>query len=196
MDAKAPHLLKFAIDVGPTIHAAIRLLQEAHEYSQDVGLPVWQFAVEIQRLRDAGVTNSDLRCLLCKGYVEHAVEITSSSHTERSFLPCRVLALSSDTCFIPTDDGMRMARQLASSHPAVESNGCHLRKRDNGVATSTKVMWSPQRRELTVGGVVVKQFRVPAPNQQLVLEARSFEFVKTIGTPVGYGMCPGRTPHG
>lgn len=171
MDAKAPRLSKSAIEVSPTIHAAMCLLHEAYDYSQDVGLSVWEFAVEIRRLRDAGVSNSDLRWLACKGFVEHADEITSASQSERSFLPRHILTLSDDTCFIPTEDGINLAQQLRRTPSTGQINGFHETAATNGQAVSAIVVWNPERRELTVNSDVVKRFRVPAPNQQLVLTA-------------------------
>ena len=73
MDA-ARRISKGTTEVGRSVRAAIRLLHEGLFYAQDVDLPPWDFAVEIQRLRDAKVTNSDLRWLVAKGYVEHADE--------------------------------------------------------------------------------------------------------------------------
>ena len=115
-----------AIDVEPSIRAAMKLLHQAYAYGKDVELPIWDFAVEIQRLRDAGVTNSDLRWLLLKGYVEHACETTFRGDENRSFRPQGPIIVNEQTGFIITERGraftgsrglsIRMAELFAGSN--------------------------------------------------------------------------------
>ena len=49
------------------IAEALTLLREADEAARTVGRDTWEFAVEIGQLRAAGLTNADLRWLLCEG---------------------------------------------------------------------------------------------------------------------------------
>ncbi len=58
---------------------AIVELAIAHDYACDVECDPWQFAVEISRLMELGLTASDLRWLVEKGYVTHAREVTQPS---------------------------------------------------------------------------------------------------------------------
>ena len=58
------------------ISTALARLAKALDHANDTGRDKWDFAVEIQELRAAGLTTGDLRWLVCKGYVEHAREIT------------------------------------------------------------------------------------------------------------------------
>ena len=66
---------------------------------------IWDFAVEIEILLTEGLTKSDLRWLVSKGYVEHAEESTQSRDGSRTFRPCLNLAFSDRTCFVLTEAG-------------------------------------------------------------------------------------------
>jgi hypothetical protein len=52
---------------------------------------------------------------------------------------------------------------------APENNG--ISRDGNGAAHLARPRWDPECRVLLVGGRVVKQFRVPAGNQELILAA-------------------------
>src|SRR5262245_3982291 len=67
-----------------SIQQAICLLVKARKYAEDTGQDVWEFALTIGELRRNGVAENELRWLVCRGYVEHADEI-STSGSERSF---------------------------------------------------------------------------------------------------------------
>ena len=47
---------------------------EALDCAQELQRDPWDFAVEVPCLRGAGLSDSSLRWLLCKGYAEHAIE--------------------------------------------------------------------------------------------------------------------------
>jgi hypothetical protein len=64
---------------------ALRLLLEAHACARDLGCDVWEFAVEIDRLHAAGVSNCQLRWLLRKGTLARAWKTpTPTADRERS----------------------------------------------------------------------------------------------------------------
>ena len=56
--------------LAPGLHA----LLEAFQYAYDSGHTVAEFAVEIERLEQLGLSNSELRWLICKNYVGHLVD--------------------------------------------------------------------------------------------------------------------------
>ena len=62
--------------VGRRVGDALRVLHDAYEYALDVQTDRWNFAIELEDLLALGLTNSDLRWLLLKGYVETARETT------------------------------------------------------------------------------------------------------------------------
>jgi hypothetical protein len=134
---------------------------EAEEGAQRVGRSIWEFAVEIERLHMAGLTNSNLRVLLCEGIVQHGVEKTVTQHKGRSFGPGRNLRFTTRTCFVLTPSGIQLARQVLAGAPP--------NRQELVQPASPLPHWDHARRELRVGDTIVKQFKVPAPNQEIIL---------------------------
>lgn len=158
--------------------ALVRLL-ESHEYALDVGCQVWEFAVEINEFKAHGLTSSDWRWLCHKGLVEHGRERTMDEERERSFLRGGVLQLTRRTCFVLTDEGVRLTRQFlvdgaASGGPKPMPSDALLVERvapnllDFSPAPPT---WDRDRQQLRVGKAIVKEFKLPAPNQEAILAA-------------------------
>ena len=88
------------------IRPGLLLLRDALQRAGELRQDAWDFAVEIRKLRAAGLTNSDLRWLVCKGYAEHAVEGRNTDVSRRSFLRLANLALPERTCFVLTRRGL------------------------------------------------------------------------------------------
>jgi hypothetical protein len=103
--------------IGPLLAT---LLQSA-QYARIVGRSTWEFAVEIASLRTGGITSSDLRFVLSRGYAEHAIEVTKPSSRKRLFREMHNLALPDKSCFVLTELGeqfaQRVARKLAKPRP-------------------------------------------------------------------------------
>ena len=158
--------------VPPRAIAGLLQLLNAMDYARDVQRPSWDFAVEIEELRAAGLVNSDLRWLVCKAYAEHAVETTPVGSKRRSFATEGRLTIGRGSCFVLTASGMAFARRARRGEPAGQGensgpvNGNGHRRVPGRVPD-----WDPRRRVLSVAGRVVKQYRVPAGNQQLILTA-------------------------
>src|SRR5262245_47153307 len=87
------------------------LLRSAH-YAQNTCHPPWDFAVDLGHLRALGVNDCDLRWLLCKGFVEHAVESSRAGCVARSFRPGPALLFEERSSFILTSTGVRLAQRL------------------------------------------------------------------------------------
>ncbi len=161
---------------GARIHrrkdAALGLLLEGFEFSEELHCSIWYFAVEIEELRKAGFTNSNLRWLVYKGYVEHAREIRPTDEHSRSFRPTGHLSFHESTCFVLTETGVEFARK-GLRHAAHGSKSHHVPEPpSNGEQTAEPVpKWDPDRLELRVGMSIVKKFQVPAANQELILSA-------------------------
>jgi hypothetical protein len=143
----------------------------AFRYAQTSREDVWEFAVEIGTLRAAGVSHGDLRCLICMGYVEHAIEVTTLKSSTRMFRKLHNLALPEDTCLVLTAAGETVALKAAASdfRPVRNNNGNGNGHADPG--DSECPIWDPARRELRVGNLLVKKFVVRAANQEAVLAA-------------------------
>jgi hypothetical protein len=148
-----------ALDVST---AGLGLLLEAHRCALRLGCEVWEFAVEIEVLRAAGLTNSQLRCLLRCGCAQHRLEQGRSRAGQgRLFRQLDNLRLPDGTCVVLTQKGVTLARELQAERET----------RDAGEEPPDHPTWDRGRRELRLGRIVVKRFRQPAANQELVLEA-------------------------
>ena len=55
--------------------AGIELLEQAYLRARDVDAELWEFALEIDFLYQAGMTISDLRWLVAKGFVLHGQDM-------------------------------------------------------------------------------------------------------------------------
>ena len=104
--------------------AALKELARAAAYAQEADCSPWDFAVEIETLTHAGLTTSDLRWLVTKGYLEHAYEITSDGDAQRRFQPCPHLAFGKRTCFVLTDRGTRLTAPQDGARRGFLRTGC------------------------------------------------------------------------
>src|SRR5579871_2164570 len=149
---------------------ALRFLLEAAEAASKEGLDVWQFAVEIGQLRVLGLSHTDLRCLLCWNYLEHAQELTTAVTGKRSFRRLMTLVLPQRTCFVLTAEG----RVIASRYRAVSTRGAEIATGMPIAATGSAreaPRWDAKACRLWWRKHLIKEFRRPAANQELVLAA-------------------------
>ncbi|HEV3416084.1 MAG TPA: hypothetical protein VG056_04705 [Pirellulales bacterium] len=170
---------------SPRIQAALAVLLEAYDYAQDLRLDPWDFAVELPTLRPLGLTNSDCRWLAGKGLVECAFELTLAGDERRSFRLCASLKLSKRTCLVLTEAGVAATGgkvqgngRFERSSPVIGMSGKSVHRpisfpailASAGSAELTPT-WDRDRQQLRLGNVIVKQFKVPAPNQEAILAA-------------------------
>ncbi len=161
-----------ALFLGNRGTVVLRYLAEAASFARELGRDPWDFAVEIQTLRELGLTNNELRWLVCKGWVEHQQEVTALGDNCRVFQPDRPLNFSASACFVLSPEGLvnsygglevpETVHEAADSSPAVSRNG-H--------SSGPLPKWDRERQELRVDEIVVKQFKVPALNQERILAA-------------------------
>jgi len=149
-------------DVPAAMCSALLQLANARRYATELEFDAWDFAVEVHCLHRAGLTTSDLRWLLCKGYVAHAAEISPPGADRRQFKKLGLLRLTKRTCFVLTDAGLEA---LDSSNGSTLQFNLHLPQ------VRGAPCWDGRRRELRLGDQLVKRFRVPALNQELILSA-------------------------
>lgn len=163
-----------ALSEAREVQQALELLRLADVYAQDAGKDKWQFAVEICRLRDLGMTDSALRWLLCKGTVAHREEITQRDDQQRVFRSLGTCMLTDNTCFILGT----VPQELAPVHcvcssttydrEVVFSAESHF---EAVTPTSILPVWDSMRHELRLGDVIVKRFKHRSRNQEAVLTA-------------------------
>ncbi len=173
-EAGSPHLLLARAEVVP----AYRLLLAAYEYGRDANVDPWQFAVEADELRERGAASVDLRWLIVSGLAEHRRETTIPGDPERTFRSLPHTEFPRRTSLALTPDGanrlaalMREKLGKTMTRGAGEVGVQAATKSDPPFAEPPRPVWSQQRRELRFRDQVVKHFRVPAPNQEIVLQA-------------------------
>jgi hypothetical protein len=150
---------------GRRVELALAMLQDAFARAAELQVDVWQFAVELGELRGSGVTHTDLRWLVTQGYVQHGHERPDASAPLRLFQPTTSLSFSDSTCFVLTGKG---AEVQATGMSRAEARD--MRRPPAGGGTSIP-HWDRTRRQLLWRSKLVKHFRVPAPNQELILSA-------------------------
>ncbi len=171
---------------------ALLALLEAHRYATDLQRPIWDFAVDWPQLAAAGLTANDLRWLLAKGYIELADEIGHPGlQMPRRFRTSPTAALSRRTCVVITAAGISFAdedRRGLSRFcecgrakwdcplcPDGSRTGTNRENRNGATASERRPPaiphWDAAGRKLWFGKHLIKQFKVPAKNQELVLAA-------------------------
>jgi hypothetical protein len=161
------------VDHAGRIGRGLSLLAEARDYAGYLQRDIWDFAVELSSLQSAGMTNSEIRCLVCLGYVKHSRErVSSGTDGIRRFCEEGFLTLCSESCFVLTDDG---AATLASWLPPQEAQqtlpGVDLPATKPKTLPPLAPTWDGERQELRVGGHLVKRFKLPSPNQEMILSS-------------------------
>ncbi len=143
-------------------HRGFQRLLQSHDYSQELGCSVWDFAVELSDLTSLGLSRNDVRWLLGRGLIEQGTEVVPSKGCRRSFERKQDWTFGERTCFVLTSIGVAQVMALLDSTvdslPSAEADAQRLTPK-----------WDPCRRTLYFLENVVKQFRVPAPNQELIL---------------------------
>jgi hypothetical protein len=148
-------------------------LLRATDYARDLAVDPWQFAVEWKDLGARGLERTDVRWLVSRGYVELKREVSFPAAFQRFFIVPDVPRLWHDTAFILTDSGVAFARSFAEQPFDTDTSPDHTPTAPTPAPqpSADKPSWDKDRRELRFRGELVKAFRVPAPNQELILEA-------------------------
>lgn len=159
---------KRPLEIPPDIRRALELLLEAYDYAEELKHDVWDFAVEIRYLCEAGAGVNGLRWLVCRNLVRHGVELPLLGETKRTIHPVSWLAFTDQTCFVLTSEGVTIARKL----PRCDSTPLRWPDGDGtDAANMTCPRWDGQRRELWWGQKLVRHYRNPAPHQEAILAA-------------------------
>jgi hypothetical protein len=155
-------------------------LLQAREYARQLQEDVWTFAVEVECLHAAGLTNNDLRWMICKRWVEHAEEVYSADSVKRTFRPTGMFSITPATCFVLTQAGVEFVAQSTNRTPAderrpVRSAMFSFRPFALGAgASSVEVLrprWDADRHRLFFGDWLVKEFKLASLNQERILMA-------------------------
>ncbi len=158
---------------GTKYRLALIALVEAFDFAQDTQCDVWEFAVAIRRLQALGLNESDLRWLVCKGFVEHAREVTRGEDRHRKFRSVENLCFCKKTHFALTPSGVELGRSLIPCDVGNASRGVRgaSLSRMDFERSKTLPSWNPDTRELRLLDRIVKRFKWQAVNQEIVLGA-------------------------
>lgn len=171
----APKSSHRTLRVRAELHSALQLLLASYGYAHDAKRDAWQLAVEIDELRQRGLALSDLRWLVAKGFAQHRRELTVPGDPDRSFRPLSPTEFPGTAAVVLTESGATaLSLLLAEEKLAVPGMPEDLRlenPQEAIVSEAGKPVWDGSRRELRFEGQVVKRFRVPAQNQEIILQA-------------------------
>ncbi len=152
----------------PAARKALALLLQAHETAANFEQNKWDFALEIDALKQAGINHTELRTLIFLGLVEHCLECTRPGAKNRAFRPPQGLRLGSGSCFALASRSLALAQSIRAqtNRDLNQDNHSH-----GGGQPISVPNWDGMRRELRFGELLVKRFRQPAKNQETILAA-------------------------
>jgi len=166
------------------LRAGLAVLWRAYICAQDTGANVWDLALPTSRLYEEGMTGSDLRWMVARGFAAHGEETTGYDDAHRSFHRSNGYFFNNRSCLILTPSGAALAehvfRESARSPQATLSALAAVGDKTATLASARqaayeintsalKPRWDAIRRELSLAGLIVKRFRVPARNQEIIL---------------------------
>jgi hypothetical protein len=155
-------MVKPSREIDQDFHGALLPLVESYYTAMELNRSIWDLALELSSLHHLGVSDSQLRYVICRGFVEHRFETGSSDQTERTFSAPMFLRFSANSCFVLTEAGRRAAKQASHQHlPAMIT----------GKRAGNTPFYDADKRILFFAGETVKRYRVPAENQELILMA-------------------------
>jgi hypothetical protein len=150
---------------------ALVALLEAFDYAEDNGSDRWEFAVAMRHLQTLGLSETDLRWLVRKGYVEHAREVTVQGDNGREFRTTGDLSFRRRTCFVLTAAGILKAQCVIESRAISVDGPNGSSERKTQTVQTPLPNWNAEIRELRLNGKLVKRFKWQAMNQEIVLAA-------------------------
>jgi hypothetical protein len=156
--------------IDESLRAGLAVLWRAYICAQDTGANVWDFALRTGSLYEAGMTSSDLRWLVAKGFAEHGEETSGYDDPHRSFRHSNGYFFNNHTCLVLTPNGAALAEHVfrKTTESAKAPLSAFAAVADQA-ASALKPRWHATRRELSLAGLIVKRFRVPARNQETIL---------------------------
>jgi hypothetical protein len=164
------------------IAKALTTLLHAADFAQFSGRSLWDFAVELSELHRLSLDTAAIRWLVLEGLVEMAIEkpvglsdseVVQTLPRRRTYRPTHTMVEVDGLCFVLTDIGIRLARELTSVLPEYSRDVVSLGTpgEKSNLEAAPKPTWIAAVRELRAGQTLVKRFRLKAPAQESVLAA-------------------------
>ncbi len=171
-EQRHPSIMKLLVQHAGAITRGLSLLAEARDFAQGLDREIWDFAVELPALHAVGLSNSTIRCLLCMGYFEHSRgPVASSSLPDFCRNGTESLAFTPQSRFVLTQQGAETLQRLNLMVTPETVCGEPLLHARGEAETSVKPVWDSEYRELRFAGHLVKRFKLPSPNQEMVLSS-------------------------
>src|SRR5260370_26403159 len=93
--------------LSASLRVALVNLKKAYDSARECRRSPWDFAVELRELQTiGGLSTTDLRWLVSKRYVTHAVEKTKARQQKRIFDKLGGLVFGDKSCFVVTAAGV------------------------------------------------------------------------------------------
>lgn len=164
------------------ITKALASLLHAADFARLSDRPLWDFATELSELQNLSLNGSVIRWLVLEGLAEMAIEeplkssdsaVAESPSRSRTFRPAQTMTETNGLCFVLTENGVRLARELANALPKFSDDrmSSQLPGEDLSPQFVSKPTWIAALRELRAGQTLLKKFRSQAPTQEVVLAA-------------------------
>jgi hypothetical protein len=150
------------------LRPGLQMLLQAFEYAQDLEHDSWQLSLSWIELRRAGMNTADCRWLICRGWAEMAHELTPQTDGTRCFQYNGRRMFSRRTRFVLTSAGVAMAKSTLGRHEPSSADTLFAAAQ---IAPRVIPQWNRDCHELRVIGRLVKQFKLPSPNQEKILMA-------------------------
>jgi hypothetical protein len=149
------------------MRAGLDLLLAAHESARHYGSHRLEFALEVEEIRNTGITDRLLRWLVCQGLAECSAP---QSRRETSYDSHSPLDLSAGCRLMLSELGARLARALCTPQDSENRQYEPATRRGAYALVQTPIPnWIEHDRELWVGRHLVKWFRQVAQDQERVL---------------------------
>ena len=136
----------------------LRALSEAHDYSRDLSVCEWDFAIKFSETATFDLNLNDIRWMIGKDWIRVRQVLESENISLAT-------ALRKDSQFVISEQGREIACELSRSNFG-DSSEPHAQNTPD---------WDFERRELLFQGKLIKRFRWPAPNQETILSVFSEE---------------------
>ncbi len=154
----------------PPFRAGLALLLQGRRYARETGRPPAAFPVELDLLKQAGLTTNDVRWLVERGLVEPVAATAGRRGPRRR--PAGFI-LDGQPAFVLTDSGAAVARHLgvAADPAGVVAADARPMPGAPGDPGAMRPHYDELARALCLGDHVCKSFHQPAPKQVLVMRA-------------------------
>jgi hypothetical protein len=148
----------------------LKMLYQAYALARMAKLPVWDFALSIETLRLAGVSETCLRYLIHLRWVAHGIELYRPRSRRRSFRRLANLSFMRGVHFVLTDTGLHSAPKGVHEKFSLSTEQSYPHVSDSDFMTSTP-RWDCRHRQLWFDGKIIAKFLKPAPTVEPILTA-------------------------